>query len=113
MSLEIKSPLTTAIGGLQKQEIKVAKAAEDISKSFTAAQNAIAADSVAVSDRAAVIPAVEDAVRGAVLPAEGDVTTAIVDLLQAKAAYKANASVVRVTSDLDQTTMDMIGTRGV
>jgi flagellar basal body rod protein FlgC len=113
MTLEIKSPLQTAIGGLQKQEIKVAKAAEDISKSFTAAQNAIAADSVAVSDRAAVVPAVEDAVRGAVLPAEGDVSQAIVDLLQAATAYKANASVVRVTSDLQETTMDIIGKRGL
>ena len=116
MTLEIKNPLTgtlqTALGGLQKQEVKVAKAAEDISKSFTAAQNAIAADSVAVSDRAAVVPAVEDAVRGAVLPPEGDVSTAIVNLLQAASAYKANASVVQVTSDLDQTTIDMIGNRG-
>lgn len=112
MTLEINA-LQTAVGGLRKQEVKVAQAAESINKSFTAAQNAIAADSVAVSDRAAVIPAVEDAVRGAVLPPEGDVSVAIVDLLQAATAYKANASVVRVTSDLAQDTMDIIGNRGV
>ncbi len=111
MTLEING-FRTAIAGLQKQEVKVAKAAEEINQSFTAAQNAIAADSVAVSDRAAVIPAVEDAVRGAVLPPEGQLTTAIVDLLQAKTAYSANAAVVRVTSDVEQATIDMIGKRG-
>lgn len=105
--------LQTAIEGLRTQENRVAKAATDINKSFTAAQNAIAADSVAVSDRAAVVPAVEDAVRGAVLPPEGELTTAIVDLLQATAAYKANAATVRVTSDIAQTTIDMVGKRGL
>ena len=111
MTLEING-FRTAVAGLQKQEVKVAKAAEDINKSFTAAQNAIAADSVSVSDRAAVLPAVEDAVRGAVLPAEGDLTTAVVDLLQASTAYKASAAAVRVTADVDQVTMDLIGKRG-
>ena len=111
MTLEING-FRIAVAGLQKQEGKIAKAADDINKSFTAAQNAIAADSVAVSDRAAVIPAVEDAVRGAVLPPEGDLTTAVVDLLQAATAYKANAAAVRVTADVDQTVMDLIGKRG-
>lgn len=113
MTLEINNALRIATAGLQKQETRVAKAAEDINQSFTAAQNAIAADSVAVSDRAAVIPAVEDAVRGAVLPPEGDLTTAVVDLLQAATAYKANAAVVRVTSDVEQSTIEMLGKRGV
>lgn len=111
MTLEING-FRTAVAGLQKQEVKVAKAAEDISKSFTAAQNAIAADSVSVSDRAAVIPAVEDAVRGAVLPPEGELSTAVVDLLQAKTAYKASAVAVRVTSDVEQTVIGLIGKRG-
>lgn len=111
MTLEING-FRTAVAGLQKQEVKVAKAAEDISKSFTAAQNAIAADSVALSDRAAVIPAVEDAVRGAVLPPEGELSSAVVDLLQAKTAYKANVVAVRVTSDVEQTVIDLIGKRG-
>jgi hypothetical protein len=110
MTLAING-FATAVAGLQKQETRVAKAAEDINQSFTAAQNAIAADSVAVSDRAAVVPAVEDAVRGAVL-SDGDVTTPIVDLLQAATAYKANAAVLRVTSDVEQSLMDVIGKRG-
>jgi flagellar hook protein FlgE len=111
MTLEINA-LRTAISGMQKQEVKVAKAAADINNAFTAAQNAAAADSVSVSDRAAVVPAVEDAVRGAVLPAEGDVSTAIVDLLQAATAYKANAATVRVTADVEKDVMDIIGKRG-
>jgi hypothetical protein len=111
MTLAING-LQTAIEGMRTQETRVAKAAEDINKSFTAAQNAIAADSVSVSDRAAVVPAVEDSMRGAVL-SDGDVTGPMVDLLQATAAYKANASVVRVTSDVHTATMDIIGKRGV
>lgn len=115
MTLDITNSLVTAIGGLQKQATRVAKDATDINQGFTtaqnAAQNAIAADSVSVSDRAAVIPAVEDAVRGAVL-SQDDVTTPMVDMLQAVSAYKANAAVVRVTSDLSQTLIDTIGRRG-
>lgn len=107
----IISGLQTAVEGLRKQEARVAKAAEDINANFTAAQNAIAADSVSVSDRAAVIPAVEDAMRGAVLP-ERDVSAAIVDMLQAKTAFKANAASVRVASDVMQDTIDMVGKRG-
>lgn len=114
MTLDISSKgsaLNTAIGGLTKQENRVAKDAVDINQGFAAAQNALAADSVSVSDRAAVVPAVEDAVRGAVLSSD-DVTTPIVDMLQAVSAYKANAAVVRVTADVEQTTIDMIGKRG-
>ena len=111
MTLAING-LQTAIEGMRTQEVRVAKAADDITKSFTAAQNAIAADSVSISDRAAVVPAVEDAVRGAVL-SDGDVTAPMVDLLQATAAYKANAAVGRVTSDVMQETIDMIVKRGV
>ena len=110
MTLAING-LQTALAGLRTQETRVAKAADDINKSFTAAQNAIAADSVSVSDRAAVIPAVEDAMRGAVLP-ERDLSAAIVDMLQAKTAFKANAASVRVTSDVMQDTLDIIGKRG-
>ncbi len=107
----IISGLQTAVEGLRKQETRVAKAAEDINKNFTAAQNAIAADSVSISDRAAVIPAVEDAMRNAVVP-ERDLSAAVVDMLQAKTAFKANAAAVRVTSDVMQDTMDIIGKRG-
>lgn len=112
----VTNSLNIATQGLQKQAAKVVEATEAINKTFTnaqnAASNALAADSVSLSDRAAVIPAVEDAVRGAVIPAEGDVTKAVVDLLQAATAYKANAAVVRVTADVEQSTMDIIGKRG-
>jgi hypothetical protein len=105
------SGLQTAVEGLRKQETRVAKAAEDISQNFTAAQNALAADSVSVSDRAAVIPAVEDAMRNAVVP-ERELSAAVVDMLQAKTAFKANAESVRVASDVIQDTIDIVGKRG-
>jgi hypothetical protein len=113
MNLPINGPkgsgLNIAIGGMQKEAVRVAKAAEDITKAFTSAQNAQAADSVAVNaDRAQVIPAVEDAVRGAVLPPEGDLATAIVNLLQASTAYKANAASARVTADVESEAIKLL-----
>lgn len=107
MTLEISAKMAS-IGGMRQQEQRVAKAATDINNAFTSAQNALAADSVAISDRATVIPAVEDAVRGAVLT-NGDVTQPIVDMLQAVSAYKANAAAFRVTSDIEKVAIEMIG----
>ena len=107
MTLEISAKMAS-LNGLQKQAERVAKAATDINNAFASAQNAMAADSVAISDRAAVVPAVEDAVRGAVL-AEGDVTQPILDLLQSLQAYKANAAAFRVTSDVEQEALNLIG----
>lgn len=102
------NPLSISTQGLKQQEQRVAKDARSINEGFAAAQNALSADSVSLSDRAAVVPAVEDAVRGAVLPPEGDVTTALVDLLQATAAYKANAAAVRVSADVERAAGDII-----
>jgi hypothetical protein len=111
----IGSSLLTSVTGLQKQADRVAKDSKAITDGFAAAQNAAsnaqAADSVSVSDRAAVVPAVEDAVRGAVLPAEGEVTAALVDLLQAATAYKANAAAFRVTADVQADVINTIGKR--
>lgn len=107
MTLEISAKMAS-LTGLRKQEERVAKAAVEINNAFTSAQNAMAADSVAISDRAAVIPAVEDAVRGAVL-GDGDVTKPMVDMLQAVTAYKANAAAFRTASDMEQAALDMIG----
>lgn len=103
------SGLNTAIQGLTRESARVAKAAADISTAFTTAQNAQAADSVAIdTSRAAVVPAVEDAVRGAVLPPEGDLSAALVNLLQASTAYKANAAAVRVTADVESDVIKML-----
>ena len=107
MTLEIGAKMAS-IQGLRTQSERVAKAATDINNAFAAAQNAQAADSVAISDRAAVVPAVEDAVRGAVL-SDGDVTQPVVDLLQAVHAYKANAAALRVTADVERVVMDIVG----
>ncbi len=111
MTLEIGAKMAS-IAGLRTQGERVAKAATEINNAFAAAQNAAqnaqAADSVAISDRAAVVPAVEDAVRGAVL-SDGDVTRPIVDLLQSVQAYKANAAALRVTADVERVVMDIVG----
>lgn len=106
------SALTTAIGGMQKQGERVAKAADEINQAFAAAQNALSADSVSVSDRAAVVPAVEDAMKGAVLPSDGDITKPLVDMLQAATAYKASAASFRVASDVEQDLITALGKKG-
>lgn len=105
------SGLNTPLTGLQRAAARTEKASRDLQTSFAAAQNAQAADSVQVDGRAAVIPAIEDAVRGAALPAEGGVTEALVNLLQAKTAYKANTSTLRVMDDL-QASLMKIGNSG-
>lgn len=109
MSMMPIPALNAAVGGIQKQGERVAKAADDINKAFAAAQNALSADSVSVSDRAAVVPAVEDAMHGAALPPAGDVAKAVVDLLQAATAMKANMASFRVASDVAQDTIAMVG----
>lgn len=101
-----RNALAASVQGMQREATHVAKAAQEIQNAFTsaqnAAQNAQAADSVTINtDKAAVIPAVEDAVRGAALPPEGDLTQAVVDILQASTAYKANAAAARVTADVE------------
>lgn len=105
--MEIKAnPLNVAIGGLQKAEERVTKAVDDIQKATVAAGNAVAkaadaGDKVEVSDEAVVA----DAVRNAVIPADDgsgeDLAKPIVDLLQAKVAYQANAFAVKVTADVE------------
>jgi hypothetical protein len=100
---------STAVQGLNREATRVAKAADDITRAFTSAQNAQAADSLAVNtDRAQVIPAVEDAVRGAVLPPEGDLSQAVVNLLQASTAYKANLFSARVTADVESDAVKLL-----
>jgi len=106
MSAPINGPkssgLNIALQGMQREATRVAKAADDITRAFTSAQNAQAADSVSINpDKAQVVPAVEDAVRGAVLPPEGDLTQAVTTLLQASTAYKANLFSARVTADVE------------
>jgi len=97
-----RNALNISLQGMKREEARVAQAATDIQNAFTSAQNAQAADSVAINtDRAALVPAVEDAVRGAVLPTEGDLSAAIVTLLQASTVYKANVAAARVTADIE------------
>ncbi len=112
MTTPINGPnraLSNALQGMQREATRVARASEDLNRAFTTAQNAQAADSVAVNtDRAAVVPAVEDAVRGAVLPPEGDLSSAVVTLLQASTAYRANVAAARVTADIESDTIKLL-----
>jgi flagellar basal body rod protein FlgC len=103
-----KNALNTNLQGLQRAAVQAAQAANQIQNAFTSAQNAQAADSVAVTERAAVIPAIEDAVRGAVLPAQGDIATAMVSLLQASIAYKANVAAANVTADIESDAVKLL-----
>lgn len=109
MSLKIDG-LGAALAGLQRAEKQAAKATSDVNASFVAAQNALAADSVNVSDKAAVAPAVEDAVRGAALSADGpDLSAALVSLLQTKTAYEASLKSATVTGDLQTELVRQLG----
>lgn len=107
------SGLSSAIDGLNKASAQIEKSAQSINRAFAAAQNAQAADSVSISDSATVAPAVEDAMRGAVLPPEGEISKALVDMLQAKAAYKANIEVVKVTGDIENELAKVLRRRDV
>jgi len=111
MAITPISGLNSAVDGIRKQGERIAKDAESINKAFAAAQNAQAADSVSISDKASVAPAVEDAVRGAVLSPDGDLTTALVDMLQAAAAYKANVQSAKVTGDIESDLARLLGKR--
>ncbi|MBI1308400.1 MAG: hypothetical protein GC129_00880 [Proteobacteria bacterium] len=103
--------LDVAVQGLRKQGDRVTRDVDTMNKAFAAAQNAQAADSVSVSDKASIAPAVEDAMRGAVLAPEGDVTKALVDVLQAKAAYGANVQAAKVTGDIQSEIYKMFGNK--
>jgi len=102
------SALLHPVTGLARQAERVAKAADDLQTRFAAAQNALSADSVSVDPRAAVIPAVEDAMRGAALTPQGDPAPAVADLLQAATAYKAHAAALRVSADVEKAAGDII-----
>lgn len=99
--------------GLRQTETRVAKATDTLQRNLAAAQNAVAADSVSLSPASTAAPAVEDAMKSAVLPAEGDVSTALVDLLQAKIAYAAQTRAAQVTGDVVQDAISVIGKREV
>ncbi len=98
-----RNGLNLAVQGMQREVARVAKVTNDIQQAFTGAQNALAAESVTLNtDRASVVPAVEDSMRRAVLPATGDVAGAMVTLLQASTAYQANLAAARVTADVER-----------
>lgn len=91
-----KNALNVALEGLKTSEARVVKAAEDIQFATLMASNTVngAGDEALVAD----------AVRGAVLPVAGgdvDISKPLVDLLQAKFAYQANAFAVKVTADVE------------
>lgn len=117
--MEIKgNAFSIARSGLQAQEVKATQAVAKLNKNLVAAQNQVAAssgdrdDNVAVSDAAVV--ASENA-RAAAVAADvdaGDISGPLVDLLQAKTAYKANASALRVTADIEDTAANLLKKRG-
>lgn len=107
------SGVRNAAVGLAREGARIEKAAADINKAFVAAQNAQAADSVSVSGAASAAPAVEDAVRGAVLSTHGDLSTALVNVLQARAAYGANIVSAKVTGDVESDLARLLARREV
>ena len=91
-----KNALNVAVEGLKASEGRVVKAVEDIQFATLAASNVV--NGAGEGEEALVA----DAVRGALVPVtEGDISKPIVDLLQAKFAYQANAFAVKVTADVE------------
>lgn len=116
--VDIRSnPLGTAISGLARSEADLNDAVRALNTAAAVNANAVAtaaappapADTVQVSDAAAVT----DAVRNAVIPppvegSDGDLAKPLVDIIQAKVAYLANLASVKVTSDVESDTTRML-----
>lgn len=109
--MDIKiAPLTPAVEGLKRAEAKVVEAASAIARTGTGEVAPREDDAVEISDEALV----SDAVRGAVIPAgDDDLAAPLVDLLQAKTAYKAAAVAVKVTADVEDVAARMLTDRKV
>jgi hypothetical protein len=113
--------MSTLVKGLQRQEVKVEKAARDINATAVAQQNAIAAatqapdngDVLAVNPTAAAdVAAVTEAnTRAAAVASDGDMVRPLVDLLEARTAYKATVAAMKVTADVEVAVTDLVGKR--
>lgn len=109
--LDAGNALGIAVEGLKRQETAVAKAADDLNANLVAAQNQLAAATgrgeAAPKEEA---PVAQDGLATRVAPeVDGDITRPIVNLLQAKTAYTANLTAVKVAGDIQQQTVDMLG----
>lgn len=117
--MEIKNnAFSNAAAGIQRAEADLGRAVADLNKAFADNQNAIAkppapapeADVVEVSDEAVVADAVQSAV---VAPEGGDIITPLVDIIQAKVAYQANAEALKVTADVEGDLARLLSSREV
>jgi BMFP domain-containing protein YqiC len=107
--MSIINSISTLTAGMATQADRVEKTTRKLQENLAGAQNALAADSVSVSREGANAAAVSDAMHQAVIPPEGDVSTAVVDLLQAKFAYAANAKATAITSDVLRDVVNIVG----
>lgn len=112
--LTTTNAFNAALSGLKANEDKLGKAVEALNRAAAVNSNAVAkaeappaeGDVVDVSDEAIVT----DAVRGAAVPAgsDGDLLKPLVDILQAKTAYKANLETLKVTADIESDTVKLL-----
>lgn len=113
--LTTTNAFNAALSGLKANEDKLGKAVEALNRAAAVNSNAVAkaeapppedGDVVQVSDEAIVT----DAVRGAAVPAgsDGDLLKPLVDILQAKTAYKANLETLKVTADIESDTVKLL-----
>ena len=112
--------MNTLVQGLKRTEVKIDKAAKDLQAAQVNAQNTFASRDVAdtvnvgqAADTPEAAAVADENARAAAVGAEsgGDFVKPLVDLLQAKTAYKANATALRVTGDVEQTLLDVVGNR--
>jgi hypothetical protein len=102
------SALGNAIAGLRQQQQRVAGDTQSLNAALVAAQNRQAA----LTGNGQVVPAPAPLSDPTLAAAQTpDIVTPIVDILQARHAYAANAAALRVTADVEQTTVDRLGHR--
>lgn len=110
--------LNTAIGGLQRAEADLDRAAHAVNTAAAVNANSVGTNAPAKVPgdqvQLSAVAAVTEAVRGAVVapPAEpgsdGDLAKPLVDLIQAKVSYLANLQTVKVTSDVESDTTRLL-----
>lgn len=106
MSNEITSALNTLVQGLSRQSNRVASDADAMQAALVAAQNQAAA---ATGHNPTGAPTNAPGLTSETLSASTDIIGPIVDMIMARQAYAATLVATKITADVEQTTVDMMG----
>lgn len=109
------SALTNAVKGAKDSEVKFAKAAQDVVKSYSAAANSVS-NAGAPSNEATPLantqnettPVQTSNLSDETLAATSDPVKPIVDMMQSKRTYEANLKVFSAVSEMDEALTDIL-----